>query len=419
MPNVLTLYFGGTSQGYNDNLQIDYKTVDNALVEAFEGTIGAKMFIPGPAAPDPQIYQIGFGGATGYNGFPEVKGSNVKPGASARKGRGVVAGLGWHRSVWYALQGIRDYLDEKDGQRVTINIAGHSRGSITVIMMLNDIFHSVLADQANFSIAYPKKGSSTFETRSRAKNNMNFSEWYDYKLEKLWTKHMGYVHTAQEGIQNINEIVARLNDLSFNIWLFDPVGGPNGGGTSRKQSMPDHASIKRVRVLRMESGGAFLSDNLPELKSKGYTYLAGNQTKNLELYRNRERFVIPLPGSHGAGVGSNKGDTEKQKYIGMSYMVDLLYRSGTVFNNDFRQKLNDRRTMFSYYTELYDEFKNKGPGLANGGLTRHNLHADNFTYGKSLKHLKLNKKGRITATRKYDALNGHHKFMMDHERLYS
>lgn len=396
MTNVLTLYFAGSGHGKEHT--------DDAIVDAYKKTTGPKVFFPGPGGADTNIYSQN----TGFidDSQERVIGQNYKSSTfSSAKKRGAT-GKGWNRNVWYALRHICDFLKKKQGN-VTLNFAGHSRGSITIIMLLNDILHEnvPLSQRQGFEIASLKTGTKTFDG-----DDDTFAGWYEERLKKTFAKRMGSDRDAEEGIHYLKYICARKDRLECNVWLFDPVGGLNQGHSTRKQEFPEHPIIKRARVMRMETGGAggTLSTNMPTFKGKhNWVFLSGDKKFDLTQFKTTERLVIPMPGSHGAGLSENvqtgffvrkrnkgKPKTAMQRYIGRSYMVSMLRACGTTFARDF-DHAGDSWTTKAYYDALMEEFIDEKP---EGG--RKAIHAHHSFNGKKGSYLG-------------GAVNAHHRYLQE------
>ena len=411
MPNILTLYFAGSGHGLEHN--------DDSMVVAYKKTVGPKMFFPGPGGKDNTIYRMGFIDTT--NMFSDDKIVRTNTTGSGIDQKRSATGKGWNRNVWYALEAIADYVEVNEGAAVSLNFAGHSRGSITIIMLLNDLFHEHVPPmkRRNYTVASTVKGTKTFKGPQN-----EFGDWYENRLQKLFAKRMGSNEDAELGLEYLKRIASEKHRLRINVFLFDPVGGLNQGDSSRKQEFPGHIQeIKRVRILRMEQGGAggTLSTNMPVFaKSDNWTFLSGVFPRSLSHYGASERLVIPLPGTHGAGLSFNEYDhklnryaSELQRYIGTSYMVGLLSACGTRFENGFVDRYNDPRTMKSCYDQLYEEFVNVAPGTDDNGWgvdrSRIHKHHTGFTTFMGKKKVFV---GRYAG----NAVNSHHRYLKEHVR---
>ena len=394
--NILTLYFAGSGHG------LDHK--DDTMVEAYKRTKGAALFFPGPGGSDTNIYRKNIG-AFGLVKFSDgAIGKNTKSdGKLASAQKRAATGKGWNRNVWYALKEIATYLATNKGN-VTLNFAGHSRGSITIIMLLNDLFHQHVPVQMqnSFEIASTVKGTKTYS--NRAQKDAKFDDWYKLRLKKIFTDRMGSDKDAEEGIRYLEVICSNKNRLSCNVWLFDPVGGLNQGNSTRKQEFPEHAQIKRVRVMRMEQGGVggTLSTNMPTFKGKhNWVFLDGTRSRNLATFEDVERLVIPMPGTHGAGLSLNGGLTGNQQYIGTGYMISLLEKCGTQFDDGFKKKYGIQHIVHDCYDQLYSDFYNIAPGKGDNGWgkARQAIHTHHKVDQNGIGHYAGN------------AVNAHHRFL--------
>lgn len=387
--SVVTLYFAGSGHGLSSE--------DDTIVDAYKKTKGAAMFLPGPGGKDANVYKKNF--PVGLNldnshsstGDKNAKSTGIFSSAFKRKS----TGKGWNRNVFFALEAIADYLDRR-AEHVTLNFAGHSRGSITVIMLLNDILHE--HPSSKFTIASTIKGVKTYTQNDKR----DFDDWYESRLEKLWSSRMGNSEEAAYGIDCLQTVMAAKNRLSINLFLFDPVGGLNQGKSSRKQEFPNHPCIERARVLRMETGGVVgtLSTHMP--KFEGWYFLTGQHSKNLGLHSNHERYLIPLPGQHGAGLSSNSGKTDCQRYIGTSYMLGLLKESGTEFEQGFAEPFGLVDKLAKNYDELYEKNLDVAPGSKDsvmGSNARKDIHT----------HHTVDKDG--FGSYLGEAVNAHHKHL--------
>lgn len=386
--NLITLYFAGSGQGLSSE--------DNTIVDAYRKTNGCAMFLPGPGGKDPNVYQKNFPIIGGNSSQSDVGQNTKSTGAfTGKASKRKLTGKGWNRNVFFALEAIADYLDRIGGP-VTINIAGHSRGSITVIMLLNDILHE--HPSSEYTIASTIKGVKTYKKNDKR----DFNEWYESRLKKIWSSRMSDSGDAEYGIECLKVVMGSKNRLAINVFLFDPVGGLNQGCSSRKQDFPNHNCVKRARVLRMETGGAggTLSSNMP--KFEGWHFLTGEHPEDLGRHSQTERYLIPLPGSHGSGLDSNKGKTVCQRYIGTSYMLGLLRASGTEYEAGYTETFGQLDKLYDAYNQLYKENLHIAPGsqdMGKGVTNRRNIHT----------HHTIDKKG--SGTYKGDAINGHHKFL--------
>lgn len=384
---VLTLYFAGSGHGLGSE-----KDNEDTLVDAFNHTRGPKALFPGPGGADPNIYVSGdfsglYGRSLGYeptDGRNLIVGQNFKKKSwrwsSAQKRGGT--GKGWNMSAHYALRIIANYL--KSGQRLTLNLCGHSRGSITIIMLLNDMFYQHLSPDS-FTMAGTVKGVKTFTQKEAPDWNtmdegQEFNDWYEKRLKTIWKSRLNK-DAANAGLEALHVIKKRQGQIAeVNAWMFDPVAGLNQGNTSRKQDFPDHPLIKRVRVLRMEHGGIAggLSTNMPTFP--GWAFLDGRKTRNLSAYMNSERLVIPLPGSHGSGLSANKGASLREQFIGTSLMTGFLTACGTDLG-DFAAKWGDPTRMRLIYDQLLAMNLGNLPGSGEMNSARAKIHAHHTRAG--------------------------------------
>ena len=388
MSVIATLYFAGSGHGKEHQ--------DDAIVDAYNLTTGPAVFFPGPGGKDTSIYSKN---SVVGSGREAVLGQNYKSSTFSSATKRGMTGKGWNRNIWFALQYIAGLIQNNPGQ-ITINFAGHSRGSITIIMLLNDILHEhvPVSEQAGFEIASTITGTKTYGDRSGS-----FNDWYENRLHKTFTKRMGSSEDADLGIQYLRTVCANKARLEFNVWMFDPVGGLNQGHSSRKQEFPEHDKIKRVRVMRMETGGAggTLSTNMPTFRGRpGWEFLGGDRKRNLNQYAQKERLVIPMPGTHGAGLSHNGGDSEMQQYIGRSYMVGLLRACGTTFEDDLFGT-SDSRFVKRNYDMLMAQFKDKKP---EGGRKNMHYHHTFETVGFTRK---------TVGTYLGGAVNAHHRYLQE------
>jgi hypothetical protein len=396
---VLTLYFAGSGHG------IDKGIDDDSMVEAYNQTMGRKAFFPGPGG-DPRIYVAGFdeeslrrqlnvGKELASDEHGTLFGYNAKLSEQGVKAKRGLTGKGWDRNVWFALNLLAAQL-QSDGGRLSLNLVGHSRGSITVIMLLNDMFFEHVGQGlgAGKSFSFKEAGVHA-QWKGTAAGNAGFGAWYRKQLEAVWLRRMGSSaalskRLAKQGIAALETVKQHQGDFdAINAWLFDPVAGVNEGASSRKQEFPAHPLIKRVRVLRMEQGGAggLLSTNMPTFP--GWSFLDGlHGAHNLAVFQDRERYVIPLPGSHGSGLSINidpkKGtgvETREQWYIGSSYMVHLLAACGTQFEAGFVDRWQNENLMLAAYNTLFDRFQHVAAGHGELNPARGRLHAHHTPEG--------------------------------------
>jgi len=379
---VITFYFAGSGHG------IDHDLNDDSLVEAYNNTRGTKAFFPGPGGT-PNIYASGFDLFALKSRFgkdiqdPQSKalGSliayNTKIKEYGSKSKRSMGGKGWNRNVWYALNLIAAALLEGVAP-LTLNVVGHSRRSITVIMLLNDMFYRQTGRNRPFKIASAKVKDTWKQKKG------GFAQWYLRQIEAVWQRRMGAnsakgSRLARQGVVAMQTIEGHQAAIAgVNAWLYDPVAGKSEALTNRKQEFPTHPLIKRVRVLRMEQGGMAggLSSGMPTFP--GWDFLDGNVPRNLRIFENTERYVIPMPGSHGAGLSKNikKGrpTTMPQWYIGTSYMVGLLRACGTSFAAGYPEQWNDESLILQGYDLLLDKYRNVMPGKGDVGRDRRNIH---------------------------------------------
>lgn len=380
------MYFAGT--GHDLSHDID----DDAMVWAYNNTAPPKAFFAGPGKTKVVTHM---GVRTTDEETTKVHG-----------GEGNIAtGKGWNRNVWHALKLIRLYLEDT-GENIIINMVGHSRGSITVIMLLNDLFF--LDNPANVA-KYTSGGYTISKTRPgkhsfKGTTGEGFVDWYKETIKSVWAKRLGNADLAEEGISWIDTIIANKSRIaSVNAYLFDPVAGPTQGGSTRKQELPSHAKIKRVRVLRMEHGGAALNANMPEFK--GWVFRSGSTASDLFVIAEGSKDVIPLPGSHGAGLSANveKGQatTAYVRYVGTSYMLKFLETCGTTFivGNTY---FGDKGRMLFAYNQLYAEYIHKEIP----DIDRRRIHSHHTFSEERHRALKI---GSYVG----HAINAHHKHLLD------
>lgn len=385
---VLTLYFGGSSQGFD-------QAGDNAIVDAYNKSNqhGPAAFFPGPGSVDPSIYVSSHYFTMGVGSLrPDKK--VVIPGQepvhiSVGNNRtdhktynnAGMHGKGWNRNVYYAVNIIRDFLS-KSNDTWTINCAGHSRGSITIMMLLNDMFYEHVPPA--FHKSYEMQKADTKKDKYTGKlsgtaGKKAFEAFYRNRLAAIWDNRMAKSGAGQYGLTMLDDIKKCEKKINaINCWLFDPVAGPYQGGTNRKQCFPNHKLIERVRVLRMESGGGFgaLSTKIGEFPTSHWSFLSGEQIRSLRIFTPRERLVIPMPGHHGSAVGEKwpiGGDTPVQHLLGETYLVSFLSTCGTVFAPGFRKRGTDH--ILAAYQKLFDEH-NTERGAGGIGDNRAKLHED-------------------------------------------
>jgi hypothetical protein len=410
---VLTMYFAGSGHG------IDKSIDDDSMVEAYNQTMGCKAFFPGPGG-DPRIYVAGFDGellrrqlnvgkelASDEHGT--LFGYNAKLSERGVKAKRALTGKGWDRNVWFALNLLAAQL-KSDGGRLTLNLVGHSRGSITVIMLLNDMFFEHVGQGLGAGQRFSFKEAGVHaQYKATGAGNAGFGAWYRKQLEAVWLRRMGTSaalsrRLAKQGIAALETVKQHQGNFdAINAWLFDPVAGVNEGASSRKQQFPAHPLIKRVRVLRMEQGGAggLLSTNMPTFP--GWSFLDGlHGPRNLAAFQDRERCVIPLPGSHGSGLSINidekKGvgvQTREQWYIGTSYMVHLLAACGTQFEPGFVERWHHENLLLAAYNTLFDRFQHVPAGHGELNPARGRIH-----------HAHHTPEGYVV-----DAVNAHHAYL--------
>lgn len=428
--SIVTFFFAGTGHG------IDHDLDDDSLVKTYNKTKGKKAFFPGPGG-SPNIYASGFDMQALRAHFGNVQGPESESrgsliGYNARireigsKRKRQLGGKGWDRNVWYALNLIATELINES--QLTLNLVGHSRGSITIIMLLNDMFyehtgmHKLLNENTVMNKPDSSRGNNKFvfkEGPVRAEwtptsKQGDFGKWYLKQIEAVWQRRMGLNAStggklAKRGIEALMTIKKHQKNFdAINAWLYDPVAGFCEGASSRKQEFPYHPSIKRVRVLRMEQGGSCggLSTHMPIFKD--WTFLDGSKPRDLSVFSESERMVIPLPGSHGSGLSKNinkkdlKPTTLPQWYIGTSYMVGLLQACGSEFEEGYAQEWNNREIMLKHYYSLYEKFVGENPERRTLlGQSRAKIHTH---------HTK--KDGYLG-----NAVNGHHRYLKDNIRL--
>ena len=393
---VVTFFFAGTGHG------IDRDFDDDSLVETYNKCTGKKAFFPGPGAT-PGIYASGFDLGTLRPLFgrdvegPEstergsLIGYNTKIKESGSKAKRSLGGKGWDRNVWYALNLIAAELASTNDQ-ITLNLVGHSRGSITVIMLLNDMFYEHTGMHLKLKGnrgAFKLNEAGVKDTWSPKKGD--FGNWYLKQIEAVWKRRLGRTDVigeklAKRGVEALQTIKENQGKFAcINAWLYDPVAGKSSALTSRKQEFPPHPLIKRVRVLRMEQGGmgGALSSGMPTFG--GWAFLDGTQTKNLRIFSDNERLVIPLPGTHGAGLSLNikhgKATTRPQWYIGTSYMVGLLQACGTKFEEGFPEFWTNTLLLLTAYDLLLEAYRNVLPGKGDVGKDRAKIHTHHTAAG--------------------------------------
>ena len=382
MPKPLTLYFAGSGHGASSG--------DDSVVEAYQETNGPAVLFPGPGSKDTTIHkkQVGMtflsDARNRKTGWRQI-GSSLKRSAT---------GKGWHENTYHALKAIREYLEE-NLENKTVNIAGHSRGSITVIMLLNDVLHqhAPIEHQVLMSIQGPRSGKEEMVRRSES----DYAEWYKKRVSSLWKSRCG-LENETDGTDLLEAVAGFKDHVKFNIFLFDPVAGSSQGNTGRKLEMPDHPCIHRVRVLRMEGGGMMggLSKNLPRFR--GFQMMDGNHPVDLSLYNDREMLIIPLPGSHGAGLSHNQWKTHNQQYIGTSYMIGFLNEAGTDLDEGWTWNFGRELIMRDSYSALYESFKNVAPEGVRKEIHKHHSKTDGqWSYAGN-------------------AINAHHRYFLDHPR---
>jgi hypothetical protein len=295
-----------------------------------------------------------------------------------------LTGKGWNENVAHAIRIMAGLLRAGEGS-LQLNLVGHSRGSITILMLLNDLFFSPQAGGKGFSVnlggrKFLKDPAGFFKkSHQSAPTGEGEAGWYEKQLQSIWSRRLGS-DAAKGVLADLRELHENIQAVTgVNCFLFDPVGGPFGGDSDRQKALPEFAQLKRVRVLRMEHEGAALSGNMPTfgVGSEGgeFQFLTGKMSKNLLVVKSRERYVIPMPGSHGAGVSKNDGRTEDQRYIGTSYMLKLISECGTKFESGFVEQFCDAAEMLAGFDRLAAAFGKKLPG----NKDRLAIHAANHT----------------------------------------
>ncbi|MEO1679604.1 MAG: hypothetical protein AAFU80_15790 [Pseudomonadota bacterium] len=400
MSNVLTLYFGGSGQG------LDKRTT---LLEAYKNTMGPAAFFPGPGAANTESQRKNLFGTDEVSlGKNKKKALMKKNCAALRK----LTGDGWNRTVCQALALIFEFILDRGPNKVTINVAGHSRGSITIIMLMNDIFRTTVgAKGGNFSIQNPgDSGKVSFDPKKE-----DFDENYKKQLQMVFKRRTGSAQCAKEAVEAMEMIAEYSSRLEVNIFMFDPVAGTKQAETSRKKELPNHSSIRNVRVLRMESGGVFgtLSTGMPKFKSQGFIFLGGDKIVNLNDVDSGERYLIPMAGMHGECL---LPEFEDHFYVGKSYVSGFLSKCGTKFASDWIKPLSEPSRLKKCYKRIYAKHLNIAPGGHYKVAGKDNDTGKELRQAIHTHHGVVNikdKDGKDKAVGIYlgDAVNAHHKYL--------
>jgi hypothetical protein len=459
--DILTLYFCGSGHGGEQTYDTD------SMLWAYDNTRGLKALFPGPGAADVRVYVspecAALSGLDERHSQQEqhgvVIGTNSRNsgiGGSALK-RGAT-GKGWNDCVALAVRLLARLMSHNQPP-YQFNIVGHSRGSITVLMLLNDLFvaphppgsfsvnlggrkflknpsgffkwskqeapdeeekekeemekeeekekeavnlggRKLLRNPSEFIKRSKQEAPDEEEKEEKEKeeekeekekeavnlggrkflrNSSEFikrskqeapdeeekekeekgagANWYETQLTHIWSRRLG-AKVATKTVKKLRTIHDNIQGISeVNCFLFDPVGGPFGGKSDRQQKMPEFNGLNRVRVIRMERGGKFLNDNLPSFgvgtPGSLYVLMSGEKSVNLLDCPPGERFVIPLPGTHGAGLSGNDGKTVDQRYIGTSYLAAFLEQSGTKLDEGFLARFGNEDAIRDAYERLY------------------------------------------------------------------
>lgn len=348
-----TFFFAGSSHG------LDYK--DDSMGYAYMGVKENRAYFPGPGG-SPEIFvgddlykmvgrqvranhrQFGLNRQWGNIKASTISGQKLyEIGKNYISGRGGIrrnraaGGKGWNRNAWFAVQLIYTLLKTAPDD-ITINMVGHSRGSITIIMLLNDIF--AFLDRSN-SLKGPYKIGDLSRVKNFQKVVVADRRQYERRLKNTWKQRFKSGINTEGSVDLLNEIRTELltpnPKITFNAWLFDPVAGPFLGNTTRKLHFPLHRQIKRVRVLRMLNVPKLdlLSNNLPPFDPPNWELCDNKMAKDLWAdVIGEERLLIPMVGSHGAGLSTNKGKTTTIRNIGTDLMLRFLTSCGTIFDGN-------------------------------------------------------------------------------------
>jgi hypothetical protein len=418
---VLTLFFAGTSHDLEHDIE------DDSMVWAYGQVTPPKAYFAGPGKTKVITFQhVGEEEQTERVKAPEVTRYSRIPISSTGN---VMTGKGWNRNVWHAIKLIHDYVVNRREQ-TTVNIVGHSRGSITVIMLLNDLFFERITraprERSVREIEDYRIESKTFHGSegSLRKYEQEFVGWYKERLKLIWAKRLGSTNLAEEGLEFIAGISDNINRLTaINAYLFDPVGGMSRTNTqrdSRKMDFPYHPKIQKVRVLRMEHGSKMLSDAMPIFTDsfKGeWRFLSGEAMVDL-FEPSIAKEIIPLPGSHGAGLSVNfKGTqptTHLERYLGTSYMLHLLKECGTRFNTegsvypgpgDF---CNEAKMLYAY-----NELMKKWKDVKFYASSRKQIHSEHHTFTKEENKKHWYSRKKVVGYYAGDSINGHHRWLKE------
>ncbi|MBL0716620.1 MAG: hypothetical protein JJV89_01105 [Desulfosarcina sp.] len=399
---VATFYFPGTSHG------LKYK--DDTLGDAFLGTSNRKAYFAGPGGKPPTTYvnwQIAndvdklyaienseiknnsasnYTDASEYYGIYQMKkdkwkteiyrgekleaiGSNILGSdhwtKSTRANR-QIRGKGWNRNAWFAIQLIYTLLKTTKPGKLRLNMVGHSRGSITIIMLLNDIFAYIEEshDDEYLRDKLAARRDNMFSTvkRSRKPKGGKYivgdfdsakKHWeklqlthrytltnrteYDNFLKMVYHYRISEKYNPEGAIELLKYIRKNIKKIEFNIYLNDPCAGVKQGVATRKLFIPEHESIKHIRLIRMmQDYNLTLNDALPPIRKDGNWKLCDAHSSPINILssdmRELPRYLeIPMVGSHGAAVGGNGGDSIHERDVGGDLLLRFLLSLGTKF----------------------------------------------------------------------------------------
>ena len=208
MAKVLTLYFGGSGQG------LDKST---ALSEAYKATSGPTVWLPGPGGSDPNVYLKNMGNSTSIGKYYN---SDMPKQAAVR----ATFGQGWNISAYYALWAINKFATVNSGGQLVVNMAGHSRGSVTIIMLLNDIFRTSVGTSAQ-KFKIKGDGTHSFKSSDNDEDGLKFESWYYKTMEQIYKSRMQSADAGKDAVDFMANLASNQTRMQFNAWLFDPVGG--------------------------------------------------------------------------------------------------------------------------------------------------------------------------------------------------
>jgi hypothetical protein len=236
-------------------------------------------------------------------------------------------GAGWYQNINYALQIIYEcytQLKPTTTNKLTVNLIGHSRGSITAIMLMNDIIiNKLLPTYRPKTMAAMTHGKRTamvhrVKYRDQTKDG-NYRTWYINNRHGIWRNKLKN-RDAVTGVIALTTIQNNIDKIDFNLYLNDPVagGGLSRDDTDAKRELYIEDPIKHVRVILSEHGGSMLNGNIWRATTKTpspYKFVDYKTERDVNDYSAPKKYVIPMPGSHGAALGHNIADYEERGKI--------------------------------------------------------------------------------------------------------